>query len=239
LAQAIVFSPDEKQLISGDAAGNLQLWDVNTGKLLSTPIANGRRITAMAATNNLLAIGMENELHILDATTLKEINQPISHGDIELLIFSPDGTLLAASNSTGQIHIWQQVNGKFIDPQVINKEGVVSMAFNPLNNLLAVGAADKVYLVNPISLEEYARIPHTGTVNSVSFSVDGATLMTSSLKVLQFWDVSKIQEIKKENMVETACKHLTENLTGEQWSTLFDTERYRPLCVDLPVPYSQ
>jgi len=236
LVQALVFSPDEKQLFTGDSAGNLQAWDTTTGKLSSTLIADGHRITAMAATTKLLAIGMENELHIFDINTLKELEQPISQGEHELLVFSPDGSRLASSNSAGQIHIWELVNGKFSEPKVINKEGAVSMAFDPSNSLLAIGAADKVYLVSSATLEEYARIPHTGTVTSVSFSADGATLMTASLKVLQFWEIAKIQQIKKENMVETACQHLTENLTGEQWSTLFGNERYRPLCVNLPVP---
>jgi WD40 repeat protein len=236
LVQDFVFSPDEKQLLTGDSAGNLQAWDTTTGKLLSTPIANGRAITAMAATTELLAIGMENELHILDINTLAELDQPISQGAHEFLVFSPDGSRLASGNSTGQIHIWEQTNGKFSEPKVINKEGAVSMAFNPSNSLLAIGAADKVYLVNPATLEEYARIPHTGTVSSVSFSADGNILMTASLKVLQFWEVTMIQEIKKQNLVDTACRRLTENLTGEQWSTLFETERYRPLCINLPVP---
>ena len=132
--------------------------------------------------------------------------------------------------------IWEQVNGKFGEPKVFNKEGTASIAFNPSNSLIAIGATDEVYLINPTTLNEYARIPLTGTVNSVSFSADGATLMTASLKVLQFWNVSKIQEIKKENLVNVACQHLTENLTGEQWNTLIENERYRPLCENLPVP---
>jgi len=235
-AQAFAFSADEKQLLTSDTIGDLQVWDIATGNLLSTPIAKGDPITAMAVTDKLLALGMGNELHILDINTLQELQQPTAQGNIEQLVFSLDGTWLASSNSTGQIQIWEQANGKFSDPKVINKEGVASMAINPFNSLLAIGATDEVYLINPTTLEEYSRIPHTGTVNSVSFSADGKTMLTSSLKVLQFWDVSKIHEIKKEKLVDIACQHLTENLTGEQWNTLFDNERYRPLCVNLPVP---
>ena len=234
--QAFAFSADEKQLFTGDATGNLQVWDTVTGNLLKTPIAGGKPITAMATTTKTLALGMGNELHVLDINTLEELEQPIAQGNIEQLGFSPDGLWLASSNSTGQIQIWEQVNGKFSDPKTINKDGVASIAFNPSNSLLAIGASDEVYLIDPITLEEYSRIPHTGTVNSVAFSADGSTLLTSSLKVLQFWDISKIQEIKKANLVAIACGHLSENLTGEQWSTLFDNERYRPLCENLPVP---
>jgi len=236
LVQAFTFSADEKQLLTGDTSGNLQVWDTITGNLLKTPIAKGNPITAIAATDKLLALGLGNELHILDINTLQELQQPTAQGNIDQLVFSPDGSWLASSNSMGQTQIWEQANGKFSDPKVINKEGVASMAFNPSNSLLAIGVTDEVYLINPTTLEEYSRIPHTGTVNSVSFSADGNTMLTSSLKVLQFWDVSKIQEINKEKLVDIACQHLTENLTGEQWNTLFDNERYRPLCANLPVP---
>ncbi len=236
--QAFVFSPDEKQLITGDSAGSLQIWDTATGKLLSTPIANGRRITAMAASSTLLALGMDNELHILDINTLQELTTPQSNGDLELLAFSPDGSRLVSSNSTGQIQVWvwSQTDGKFADPKASVKSTAFALAFNPTNSLLAVAASDKVYLINPDTLEEYARIPHTGTVSSIAFSTDGLTLMTSSLKVIQFWDITKIQEIKKESIVETACRHLVENLTRDQWNILFGAEDYRPLCENLTIP---
>ena len=234
--QAFVFSPDEKNLLIGDSAGNLQVWDASTGRSVDTPLAYGRPITAMAASSNLLAIGMENELHILDVNTLEELVQPESHGDHELLVFSPDGSRLASSNSTGQIHIWNQENGNFTEPKIFTKAAAFSMAFNPANNLLAIGSVDNVYLINPSTLEEFARIPHTGSVSSVAFSVDGTTLLTASLKVLQFWDLAKIQEIKKATIVETACQHLIENLSGDLWNTLFETERYRTLCVNLKIP---
>src|SRR5678816_519388 len=107
--------------------------------------------------------------------------------------FSPDGSLLISSNSTGQFQIWKQENGKFTEPKTFTKVTAFAMAFNPANNLLAIGSANNVYLINPTTLEEFARIPHTGSVTSVSFSSDGATLLTSSLKVLQFWELAKIQ----------------------------------------------
>jgi hypothetical protein len=42
--------------------------------------------------------------------------------------------------------------------------------------------------------------------------------------------MAKIQEIKKGQIVETACQHLIENFTEDQWSALFETEPYRLLC---------
>jgi hypothetical protein len=60
--------------------------------------------------------------------------------------------------------------------------------------------------------------------------------MTSSLKVIQFWDMATIQEVKKERIVEIACQHLIEDLTEEQWNTLFETKVYQPICGKPPIP---
>src|SRR6185436_170817 len=202
LVQAMVFSPDEKNLFIGDSAGNLQVWDVSTGRLIDTPVTKQGRITALAATSKLLAVSWENNVYILDINTLADIGQLESHGENELLVFNRDGSLLASSNSSGQIQIWKQENGKYSEPRSFTRAAAYSMAFNPARDLLAVGSANNVYLINPSTLEEFARIPHTGSVTSVSFSVDGNTLLTSSLKVLQFWDLAKIQEINSETIVE-------------------------------------
>jgi WD40 repeat protein len=161
------------------------------------------------------------------------LEQPESKLNNELLTYSPDGTLLASSDSNGQIQVWHQENGKFASPQSLTKAGVTSLAFAPNNNLLAIGVVDSLLLVDPVTLEEYARIPITGTVNSISFSPDGTTFMTSSLRVLQFWDLAKVQPIKKDGIIETACQHLIENLAQDQWDLFFKGEDYKPLCNNL------
>jgi WD40 repeat protein len=167
---------------------------------------------------------------------LTELEQPESSYDIELLAFSADGTLLASGNANGQIQFWEQDGGKFTSPKSITKGNTTSLAFTPTNNLLAIGVVDSLVLIDPATLEEYTRIPVTGAVNSISFSSNGTSFMTSSLRALQFWDLTKIQQIKQAGIVETACRHLLENLSQDQWDLLFKDEEYKPLCENLPVP---
>jgi len=235
-AQVFVFSPDEKQAIIGDALGGLQVYSVATGELAGTPVTFPQRITAMSTTADLLAIGTANEIHILDVHTFKEVDTPESQGAHDLLVFSPDGSMLASSNSAGQIHIWKKSNNQFILQKVFVKTNVASLAFNVSNTLLAVGTLDDVYIINLTTLEEYTRIPHTGTVNSVSFSPDGNTLMTSSLKVLQFWEVANMREVSRDNLIKIACKRLIENFSQTQWNALFEAEPFQALCSNLPTP---
>jgi len=232
--RAFIFSRDEKQVIVGDSVGGLQLWNAATGQYINTPITYDQSITTLTAAADLLAVGTGKEIHILNIDTLEEVAQLNTDGTPEILVFSPDGTWLASSNAADQIQIWKRENGIFSEPRSFTKDGAASMAFQPKSNLLAIGAADIAYLIDPVTLKEYARIPHTGTVSSVSFSADGSTLMTASLKVLQFWDIAKIPELKSDNLITTACGRLTENINQAQWDLLFETEPFKLLCSDLP-----
>ena len=230
------FSPDEKNLLTGDSAGNLQIWDLSTSKLLDTPVKYDQTITAMAATSDLLVIGAQDEVHVLDINTLQELEQPRSNYDVDLFAINADGTLLASTDSNGQIQIWQQENGKFGSPESITKGSVASLAFSATSNLLAIGGVDSLVLIDPTTLEESARIPVSGTVNSISFAPDGNTFLTASLRVLQFWDLSKVQRVEHEDIVKSACQHLLENFSRKQWDLFFKNEDYKPLCAGLPVP---
>jgi WD40 repeat protein len=112
------------------------------------------------------------------------------------------------------------------------------MAFNPSGLVLAVGSRDSVFLIDPLTVKEIARIPHAGAVTGVSFSAEGDTLATASLKVVQFWDATRIlaQGIKQDDLVASACSRLTSNFSQAQWSNLFRDLEYVKLCEGLPVP---
>jgi WD40 repeat protein len=99
-----------------------------------------------------------------------------------------------------------------------------------------MGTANNVYLMDVTSGKEVARIPHLSTVNGVSFSSDGNYLATASSHALQFWEMSKIRQIKSDDLIPAACSYLYENLSSPQWEQFFAGEDYEFLCEDLPTP---
>jgi hypothetical protein len=234
----LAFSPDEKMLLTGDTQGNLQVWNLATSKLMDTPVKYEQSITALVAAQDQLILGMGDEVRVLDINTFEELQQPRSNAVVELLAIQPEGTLLAATNSQGQVQIWQSENGRFGPPRALTSGNGASLAFSTTGHLLAIGGVDSLVLLDPSTLEEHARLPMPGTVTAVSFSPDGATFTTSSLRVLQSWDLTKIQPVPKDAIIETACLRLFENLSYNQWNLLFRNEEYKPLCTNLPVPDS-
>jgi WD40 repeat protein len=234
--QSIAFSPDSRQFLTSDTAGNVQAWNVLNGERIDQTDPQYTQAISLATGSNMLAVGSKDSITLMDMNGDGAFPQIDSRGENALLVFSRDGTLLASTDSSGKINIWKDRNGQFSPVTSFVKDQAVSLAFDPGGTLLAVGTATNVYLIDPDTGEEVARIPHIDIVNGVSFSADGSMLATASSKVLQFWNIQDIQKIKKDNIVPTACSRLVANFDTAQWQALFGEEPYRPLCENLPVP---
>ena len=231
----LAFSPDGSRLITTASTGLVEIWDTATGKGIQTLYEEGSGITSVATSPKLVAFGMANKIMIL-SMNFEKITEINSSGDHQHLAFSADGVFLASSNSAGLIEIWKYESNTFAPSKSIRKETVYSLAFNPQGTQLAVGTTNNIYLIDPNTVEETARIPQAGTVYGVSYSPDGKTLVTSSLKAIQFWDVTKIETVDSNNLVQTACSRLTTNFSKAQWSNFFGDEQFKVLCDGLPVP---
>jgi WD40 repeat protein len=234
--RSIAFSPDNQQFITSDADGNVQAWNVLDAGLITNFNEKYSHGFSVATSSEFLAIGSRDKITIVDANGDGAIPEIESLGENTLLALSVDGSWLASSDSSGKISIWKNQNGSFTSPVSSTKEQAVSLSFNPFGTLLAVGTSDNVYLLDPTTGREIARIPHIDIVKGVSFSADGKILATGSSKVLQFWEIAKIQRIRKDDLVPTACSRLIRNFDTAQWNALFGQEKYRTLCENLPVP---
>ena len=237
LEHDIVFSSDSTQLFVGQAEGSVDAWDLKTQEQIVAFAGGLQDVKSMAVSSSQIALGVEDEILILNENgeRIAQINSP---GDHSLLVFSTDGSMLASSNSEGLIEIWrfESGTGTFVSLGSIRKETVYSMAFNPDGTQLAIGTANTVYLIDPQSVKETARIPNAGIVTGISFSADGSVLATSSLKVVQFWDLSKIEIIRPDDLVDAACSRMKANFSQSQWNNLFRGEDYRELCEGLLIP---
>lgn len=125
---ALAYSADGKSLVSADATGRVQLWDVLQGKLLrgldedvnSTPFsavaftADGKRLALVGQAGGRRGPAGHTEIHIWDVASgdeLRRFSGPPAEGWTRrggsvALAFSPDGRCLALA--TGDtIHVWE------------------------------------------------------------------------------------------------------------------------------------
>lgn len=232
----IAFSSDSQSLITVDDASKVHAWSISTAAESSILFDGSAEVASIAITSNQLALGLMDKILVLDVDTGNTVSEIESPGDHGVMAFSPDGTLLASSDSSGQLNIWQVSRNEFSLLHTLPGEETVSILFDPQGKYLFTGTMNDLLIYDPLTGHEVYRIRHRDAVNGISISPDGITLATATLKVIQFWDVQKIPRITTDGLVTAACSHLTQNFSPAEWIAFFEKEEYRKLCGNLIVP---
>jgi WD40 repeat protein len=232
----IVFSSDSKLLITVDSDSKVRTWNTSTSTEKATLFDGNDEVTSLAVSSNQLALGLTEKILVVDVSTGEPISEIPSPGDSEIMAFSPDGTLLASNNSSGQLYIWQISGNEFSLLHNIPSQEAVSMLFDPQNKRLFAGTMNDLIIYDPVAGHEVNRIPHRGAIYGISFSPDGNIIATASMKAIQFWDVQKISGITTDGLVKAACSHLTQNFSSAEWTAFFEKESYRKQCNNLSAP---
>ena len=120
-------------------------------------------------------------------------------GAVLSVAFSPDGELLAAGDSNGNIHLWRVESGQ----QVLILQGhtnwVVSLAFSPDGQTLGSGSADATIRLWNVAKGVCEKIleGHRDEVWSVTFSPNGKLLASGSDdRTIKLWDLNSGECLK-------------------------------------------
>lgn len=224
---------DSNTLIIGDSDGMVQALNVSNNEL-TTLIEGGSKVNSLTIHRNQLAVGLLDKIILFDLTTNSMIAELQAPGDHAFMSFNADASIFAVGNSTGQIYIWKLRGNQYQLENTIPTEEIFSMTFNPQGDKLFIGYLSNLIILDPNTGKEISRILHKDAVTSISFSADGNTLATASLKAVQFWNVQNIQLIPSETLEPTACSRLTQNFDTAQWESFFGEEPFRKLCDSLP-----
>ncbi len=95
---------------------------------------------------------------------------------------SPDGTLLAAGTSTGEVRLWDAATGTPMRTFQGHTDWVYSIDFSPDGRTLATGSEDQTVRIWEVSTGRQLKIftGHTNRVYSVTFNHDGSVLASGS-----------------------------------------------------------
>ncbi len=238
ISNNIVFSPDNNSIAAGTENGGVVVWDVETGsKSFEMREDAPVRSIQFSPNGQWLMAGTSGQITIWDVQQRIKTATALQAGDINVLAFNRDGSLLATASSSGSVYIWDTTNAGYQTPlhkfEITGK--ALAVDFSPDDHWLAIGSSARLaYLWDMTTAQEVARIPHVDEVTSVSFSVDGKILATASRKVVELWDVAAIPLIDSKDLITTSCGRLTSNLSEATWKLLFLEEEYRMICPDLP-----
>ena len=124
MIDAIVYTPDGKQIVTGGFDETLRVWDAASGELLDT-MHTPHAVLSLAASpkSNLVASGMSGSHVVLwDLGEKRDVRRFVGHersnwrggttGHILAVAFSPDGTKLASGSDDLTARVWDVASGK-------------------------------------------------------------------------------------------------------------------------------
>jgi WD40 repeat protein len=202
-ARRAVVSDDGKTLAvlcqrpQGGAALDVRLFDMATGQETATVPVNGAAYftLAIAPDGKTIALGRSDQSCLVDVPTGR-VRARLS-GQPNEMAFTPDGkTLVARSNSTNGLRLWDVATGTERLERPPELGPILAAALSPDGRLLATsgGTSQGVTLWDVAAGRPVRTLPLNVPgqyVRDVAFSPDGKTVSAAQyLGVVQFWDVA-------------------------------------------------
>jgi WD40 repeat protein len=198
-AKGLVISADGRTLAVLRDGGGVFLWDIAGRKpVRSFAEARAQRV-AVSDDSRRVAWGSQEEVHVRDTGSGKELCILRVGAKVEALRFSPDGKTLAAAAGKA-ITLWDSERGKAGVALKGHPEGdrIDVLAFSPDGKLLASGGDEGpphgiVRLWSTTDGRELRvfKSPGLEFIRALTFAPDGRTLAcgTSGEGVVRLWDV--------------------------------------------------
>jgi WD40 repeat protein len=221
---SVVFSPDNRTLLSGSDDRSIRVWNLQTGKeerkyTFPTEIHQIR----LSPDGKTLAVIPQvktrgegfttwipsRTIQILDVESGRELRNLIMpkanlgndfEGGFASMAFSPDGKVLATGGSDSILRVWDPATGQVLK-QLENLGGTVTALDFALDSkrLAFVVGQSAVRIIDPSTgAEEVQTLGHWSSITSISCSPDGRKVFTFGAEgILRTWDLPSGRETQQ------------------------------------------
>jgi WD40 repeat protein len=192
------FEPTSSNVLAvGGWNSNIQLWDVNTGKLIKTINTGRDQVADLKFSPDgkfLVPICYENEIEIWSKETTKANTLKDNAECIITSAYHPDGKILATGDIDCSIKVWDIESQCLIRRIKGHSEGITSLCFSPDGQWLVSGSNDSEIKIWDITTgSEIKKLKgHSETITHLEISKDGKHLASSSDdSTIRVWNLEK------------------------------------------------
>jgi WD40 repeat protein len=199
--RSVAISADGRFIVSGSADNTLRLWDAVSGVPIETALrghtASVNAVAMSPTTPQIVSASADRSLRLWAApvNVSRFQSHPLPLNAIKTVVFSADGTRIAAGLRDHTVNLWDFVSGRWLGCLCGgHRASVTAVAFSPDGQRVASGSRDNSIRIWDLKTLAPISPPlrgHTGAIRSLDFSPDGRRIVSGSNDgSLRLWDAS-------------------------------------------------
>jgi WD40 repeat protein len=204
IVNAVLFTPNDKTIITACFDGTITLWDYVAGKEeVAFALPTERPLTAVLSPDGskLMAVTWEGNGYAWDLATRKALysfRATAGKAMVEGLAFAPDGRTFMTGSRDSLLRIWDTATGQPVRDLSGARTVVTEAAFSPDGkNLFTGGFKGDLMIWNPATGEHLNTIDaHSERFYGLAFTPDGSRLITAGWDhKIKIWDAQTLQAV--------------------------------------------